>query len=110
MTCAQWAPPRPCVTTEPGRRVGGWPGPPGQPALPPDNAAPRRPDHGPGPAPFEPVDPEKFAKDLADGINKVINDEALRAHMEIAGRKRVEDFFDWKAIAKQTENLYKSII
>ncbi|MCH2194322.1 glycogen synthase [Kordia sp.] len=61
-------------------------------------------------APFEPVDPERFAKDLADGINKVVNDEALRAQMEIAGRKRVEDFFDWKAIAKQTENLYKSII
>ncbi|MEM6685863.1 MAG: glycogen synthase [Bacteroidota bacterium] len=61
-------------------------------------------------APFEPVDPEKFAKDLADGINKVVSDDELRAKMEIAGRKRVEDFFDWKAIAKQTENLYKSII
>ncbi len=61
-------------------------------------------------APFEPIDPEKFAKDLADGINKIVNDDELRARMEIAGRKRVEDFFDWKAIAKQTENLYKSII
>ncbi|AXG72061.1 capsular glucan synthase [Kordia sp. SMS9] len=61
-------------------------------------------------APFEPMDPEKFAKDLADGINKVVNDDKLRAHMETEGRKRVEDFFDWKAIAKQTENLYKSII
>jgi glycogen synthase len=61
-------------------------------------------------APFEPVDPEKFAKDLADGINKVVNDDALRAKMEAAGRKRVEDFFDWKAIATQTQNLYKSII
>ncbi|MEM6718164.1 MAG: glycogen synthase [Bacteroidota bacterium] len=61
-------------------------------------------------APFEPVDPEKFAKDLADGINRVVNDDALRAKMEVAGRKRVENFFDWKAIAKQTENLYKTII
>jgi starch synthase len=61
-------------------------------------------------APFEPIAPEKFSKDLADGINKVVNDGELRNHMEIASRKRVEDFFDWKAIAKQTENLYKSII
>jgi glycogen synthase len=61
-------------------------------------------------APFEPVDPEKFAKDLADGINKVVNDDELRTKMEVAGRKRVEDYFDWKAIAKQTQNLYKSII
>ena len=61
-------------------------------------------------APFEPVAPEKFSKDLADGINKVVNDSELRNHMEKASRKRVEDFFDWKAIAKQTENLYKSII
>ncbi|WP_430409570.1 glycogen synthase [Kordia sp.] len=61
-------------------------------------------------APFEPTDPAKFSKDLADGINKVINDDALRNSMEIASRKRVENFFDWKAIAKQTENLYKSII
>ncbi|MFK7747104.1 MAG: glycogen synthase [Kordia sp.] len=61
-------------------------------------------------APFEPVNPEKFAQDIADGINKVVNDNELRNKMEIASRKRVEDFFDWKAIAKQTENLYKSIL
>ncbi|EDP95320.1 glycogen synthase [Kordia algicida OT-1] len=61
-------------------------------------------------APFEPTHPEKFAKDLADGINKVVNDSELRNKMELAGRKRVEDFFDWKAIAKQTENLYKTIL
>jgi glycogen synthase len=60
-------------------------------------------------APFEPVHPEKFAKDLAQGINTIVNDDALRAKMETAGRKRVEDFFDWKAIAQQTKNLYKSI-
>lgn len=60
-------------------------------------------------APFEPVHPEKFAKDLAEGINTIVNDDTLRAKMEAAGRKRVEDFFDWKAIAQQTKNLYKSI-
>lgn len=61
-------------------------------------------------APFEPIDPEKFSKDLADGINKLINNKELRETMAKNGRKRVEDFFDWVAIAKQVEELYKSLI
>jgi glycogen synthase len=61
-------------------------------------------------APFEPVDPDTFAKDLADGVNEVINNNALRESMAEKGRKRVEDHFDWIAIAKQVEALYKSLI
>ncbi len=61
-------------------------------------------------APFEPIDPDKFSRDLADGVNKVINDKALRETMAKNGRKRVEDYFDWIAIAKQVESLYKSLI
>ena len=61
-------------------------------------------------APFEPIDPDKFSKDLANGVNKVINDKALRESMAEKGRKRVEEHFDWIAIAKQVEELYKSLI
>lgn len=61
-------------------------------------------------APFEPVNPDKFARDLANGINKVINDKDLRERMAINGRKRVEDYFDWVAIAKQVEALYKTLV
>ena len=61
-------------------------------------------------APFEPVDPEKFSKDLAEGINKVIADETLRNSMAVKGRKRVEQHFDWVSIAKQVKNLYESLI
>jgi len=61
-------------------------------------------------APFEPIDPDKFAKDMAEGINKLVNDKELRASIAKNGRKRVEDFFDWTAIAKQVEALYKSLI
>ena len=61
-------------------------------------------------APFEPVDPDKFAKDLASGINKLVNNKELTETMAKNGRKRVEDFFDWTAIAKQVEELYKSLI
>ena len=60
-------------------------------------------------APFDPVNPEAFSKDLANGINKVINNPELKATMAKNGRKRVEENFDWKAIAKQVEELYKSV-
>lgn len=61
-------------------------------------------------APFEPVNPNKFSKDLAEGINRLINNKELRDAMAKKGRKRVEDFFDWKAIAKQTQSIYQSLI
>ncbi|WP_396602549.1 glycogen synthase [Algibacter sp. R77976] len=61
-------------------------------------------------APFEPIDPDKFSRDLANGVNKVISDKSLRETMAEKGRKRVEDYFDWIAIAKQVEELYKSLI
>ncbi|TVZ58357.1 glycogen synthase (ADP-glucose) [Flavobacteriaceae bacterium MAR_2010_105] len=61
-------------------------------------------------APFEPVNPEQFSKDLAQGINTIINNPELKAKMADKGRKRVEDYFDWAAIAKQVEELYKSLI
>ena len=60
-------------------------------------------------APFEPVNPDKFSRDLADGINKLINHPTLRNSMAKNGRKRVEDYFDWISVAKQTEELYKSL-
>jgi glycogen synthase len=60
-------------------------------------------------APFEPINPDKFARDLADGVNKVINDSELRESMAKKGRQRVEEHFDWVSIAKQVEELYKSV-
>ncbi|WP_298340878.1 glycogen synthase [uncultured Algibacter sp.] len=61
-------------------------------------------------APFEPIDPDKFSRDLANGVNKVIGDKTLRETMAKNGRKRVEDYFDWVAIAKQVEALYKTLV
>ncbi len=61
-------------------------------------------------APFEPEDPDQFSRDLAKGINTVIANKDLCRQMAIKGRKRVEDHFDWTAIAKQTELIYKSLI
>ncbi len=60
-------------------------------------------------APFEPMDPDQFARDLAAGINRVVSDPALQKSMAAAGRKRVEEHFDWKAIAQQTADLYSTL-
>lgn len=60
-------------------------------------------------APFEPIDPDKFSKNLAEGINKLIANPALRASMAEKGRKRVEEHFDWRAIARQVEHLYRAL-
>lgn len=61
-------------------------------------------------APFEPIDPDKFSKDLAEGINTIINDKGLQDKMAKNGRMRVEEHFDWKAIAQQTKTIYESLI
>ncbi len=61
-------------------------------------------------APFEPKNPDKFSRDLAAGVNQLISDKELTRKMAKNGRKRVEETFDWTAIAKQVEDLYKSLI
>jgi glycogen synthase len=59
--------------------------------------------------PFEPLDPQKFSADLADAINHLLRDGALRERMGRAGRERVEREFAWAAIARQTADLYSSL-
>ena len=60
-------------------------------------------------SPFEPLDPQKFSADLADAINHLLRDGALRERMARAGRERVEREFAWAAIARQTVDLYSNL-
>jgi glycosyltransferase involved in cell wall biosynthesis len=60
-------------------------------------------------SPFEAVHPEKFARDLAAAINKLMADPALRDRMAKAGRQRAEDHFSWSSIARKTLALYKTL-
>lgn len=60
-------------------------------------------------APFEPEDPEQFAKDLGEAVNKVLDDEQMRNSMAEKGYQRARDLFSWKAIAQQTKELYESL-
>ena len=61
------------------------------------------------PGTFDPVNPTRFSRDLAEGINRVALDPALRQGFGLSGRRRVEDHFSWGAIAKQTLDLYRSL-
>lgn len=61
-------------------------------------------------SPFEPRDPEKFARDLAARINQLIADPDLCAKFGRAGRKRAEAKFSWAAIAAQTKALYEQVL
>jgi len=60
-------------------------------------------------SPFEPTNPEQFARDLAEKINQLMRDPALREKFGKAGRKRAEEKFSWSAIAKKTKRLYESL-
>jgi glycogen synthase len=61
-------------------------------------------------APFEPTNPEKFARDLAARIDQLMADPTLREKFGKAGRKRAEEKFSWKAIAQETKRLYESLL
>ncbi|NJK80372.1 MAG: glycogen synthase [Chloroflexaceae bacterium] len=58
---------------------------------------------------FEPEDPDRYARDLAEQINRVALDPALRERYGKAGRKRAEEHFSWAAIAEKTLELYRSL-
>ena len=61
-------------------------------------------------SPFEPVDPDKFARDFAAKVNILMADPDLRRRFGKAGRRRAEELFSWKAIARQTADLYQSLV
>ncbi len=60
-------------------------------------------------SPFEPVEPEKFSRDLADCINEIMADPAKQKAFGDAGRQRAIDTFSWGSIAKQTKALYETL-
>ena len=62
------------------------------------------------PGTFDPVDPGKFSRDLAEAINRVALDSSTRERFEAKGRQRVEQHFSWTAIAQRTLDLYSSLM
>ena len=58
---------------------------------------------------YDEMDPATFQHDLAAAVNEVVSDKALANSMGTAGRERAVTDFSWRAIAKQTCDLYESL-
>jgi glycogen synthase len=61
-------------------------------------------------SPFEALNPRQFSQDLADRINRLMADPELRGRMAKAGRLRAEKLFAWPAIARETVELYRTLL
>lgn len=61
-------------------------------------------------SPFAPTDPEKFERDLAARINQLMASPELQKKFGRAGRKRAEEKFGWAAIARETKQLYETLL
>jgi len=57
----------------------------------------------------EPREPQKFARDLAAAINRLLADEPLRRRLAAAGRARAVARFSWAVIARETVATYESV-
>jgi alpha-maltose-1-phosphate synthase len=62
------------------------------------------------PATSFPLDPDRFARDLAAALNSLLADPAKCRRFGEAGRKRAEEKFSWTSIAGQTIDLYQTLI
>ena len=52
---------------------------------------------------------EKDPADIADKIERLGNDPALREQLGVQGRRRIEEKFNWNTIAKQIIEVYKTL-
>ena len=59
---------------------------------------------------FEPRDPDAFSRSLADAVNSLLDDATRRDEMGRAGRRRVLEYYSWRAIARQTVEFYARLI
>ena len=59
---------------------------------------------------LDPADPDRFTTGLADRLENLLRDPALAARMGKAGRERVLQHFDWRAIATKTVQLYDGLL
>jgi glycogen synthase len=62
------------------------------------------------PPDFTPKHPERFARDLAAAIHKVIDDPGAKQRLGEAGRRRVEKLFSWESVARRTLELYRRLM
>ncbi len=61
------------------------------------------------PGSFEPEDPGQFARDLAAAVNDLLRSEEGRKRMGCVSRDRVEKYFSWRSVARQTMEFYEEL-
>lgn len=59
---------------------------------------------------YDPAESAQFEADLAAAVNRVIGDTTLARRWGAAGRERALAEFSWATIARQTVDLYRSIL
>lgn len=59
---------------------------------------------------FEPIDPDRFARDLAAAVNRLLEDPEKLREMGERSRERVEHYFSWTSIARFTVDFYWDLI
>jgi starch synthase len=62
-----------------------------------------------GTAAAEPKDPQRFARDLAAAVDTLMRSPEKRTVMGTAARRRVEEHFSWKSIARRTLAVYEEL-
>jgi starch synthase len=55
-------------------------------------------------------EPEAFERGLAAAITELMSDPDRRTEMGRAGRRRAVEHFSWSSIARQTVDLYESVV
>jgi len=58
----------------------------------------------------EPADPNEFSRDLAAAIDRLLSAPGRMESMRQKARKRVEEHFSWKSIARQTMDFYRELL
>jgi glycogen synthase len=61
------------------------------------------------PSEVEARHPDRFARDLAQAVNTLLDDAELRRSMARKARARVEEHFSWTRIARQTLEFYEQL-
>jgi len=59
---------------------------------------------------FEPLDPERFSRDLAGAINSLLSSPRRMQEMGEKARERIEQKFSWETIARQTLGFYRETV
>ena len=58
---------------------------------------------------FEPRDPDRLSRNLADAVNTLFLSPEKREAMGRKSRERVERYFSWESIARQTLDYYREL-